>query len=147
MRLTLAPPLVLAANVQGAVRRCDARRRVGDCVPSGNLGRKDVKAHTAELGGGAGEVGINERLRQADGLEDLGPAIGGNRRDAHLRHDLEQTLAERLHEISHRLLRGGSPDRPPAGEVLDSFEGEVRVDRGRPVADEQRHVVHLAHVT
>ena len=45
------------------------------------------------------------------------------------------------------LLRGRRPVSAPArDEVLDGLHGEVRVDRGRAVADEQRDVVHLADV-
>ena len=35
---------------------------------------------------------------------------------------------------------------PAAGQVLDRLDGQVRVDRGRAVADQQRDVVHLADV-
>ena len=37
-------------------------------------------------------------------------------------------------------------DGTGAHEVLDGLHGQVGVDRGRAVADEQGHVVHLAHV-
>ncbi|CAB4935401.1 unannotated protein [freshwater metagenome] len=146
VRLALAPPLVLAAHVQGAVGRGDARRRVCHGMPCRDLCSEDIEADSAELRGGPGEVGLNERLREADRLEDLGAAIRGNRRDTHLRHDLEQALAERLDEVAHRTLRGGARYCTAAREVLDGLEGKVRVHRSRAVSDEQRHMVHLAHV-
>ena len=37
-------------------------------------------------------------------------------------------------------------DVPARGEVLDGGHGQVRVDRGGAVADQQRDVVHLAGV-
>jgi hypothetical protein len=39
---------------------------------------------------------FDQRLLQADRLEQLGAAIGHVGRHAHLRHDLRQTLADRL---------------------------------------------------
>ena len=38
------------------------------------------------------EVGLHELRAEADGLEYLGAAVGAQRRDAHLRHDLEEAL-------------------------------------------------------
>ena len=49
VRLALAAPLVLAADVERAVRRRDAARRVGDAVPARDLLGDDVEADAAEL--------------------------------------------------------------------------------------------------
>ena len=50
VRLSLAPPLVLAAHVEPAVRRADARRRVRRRVAARGLLGDDVEAHAAEPG-------------------------------------------------------------------------------------------------
>ena len=42
---------------------------------------------------------------EPDRLEDLGAAVGRDRRDAHLAHHLEHALAERLDQVRDRLLR------------------------------------------
>ena len=51
----------------------------------------------------AGEVAVDERAAETDGFEDLRAAIALDRRDAHLRADLEQALAERLDVALARL--------------------------------------------
>ncbi len=92
--------------------------------------------------GGAGEVLVDERLAQADRLEDLRAAIALVGRDAHLGHHLVEPLADRLHVLLLRVLRLDVADRRAGcGERL---EREVRVDRLGAVACEQREVVHLA---
>ena len=94
VRLPLPAPLVLAAHVQGAVRERDAGRRVGEPMAKGHLLGEDVEPDAAQLGRRAGEVRVDESLREPDGLEDLRAPVGGDRRDAHLGHDLEHALAE-----------------------------------------------------
>ena len=61
---------------------------------------------------------------EADGLEDLGAAVGGDGGDAHLGHDLQDALAERLDQVADGLLgldvrrgtcrRGRGPRRTPS---------------------------------
>ena len=55
VRLAFAPPLVLPADLEGAVRGLVAAGRVGTGVPLGHLRGDDVEADAAQLGGGAGE--------------------------------------------------------------------------------------------
>ena len=52
----------------------------------------------------AGEELVDELAVQADGLEDLRAAIALLRRDAHLRHHLEQALADGLDVVLLQLL-------------------------------------------
>ena len=146
VRLALAAPLVLAADLELAVGRGDASARVRRGVPAGDLLGDDVELDAAELGGRAGEVLVDDSLREADRLEDLGARVGRDRRDAHLGHHLQDALAERLDQVLDRLLAVGGDVVALAGEVLDGLHGEVGVDRGRAVADQQGHVVDLADV-
>ena len=60
VRLALAAPLVLAADLELAVRRRDAAARVRRGVPAGDLLGDHVEADAAELGGGAGEVAVDD---------------------------------------------------------------------------------------
>ena len=83
---------------------------------------------------------------EPDGLESLSAGVRADDRDAHLRHDLEHALAERLDEVLDGLLGRDAGDHARADEVLGGLHRQVRVDRGCPVADQQRDVVHLAHV-
>ena len=84
---------------------------------------------------------------QADGLEDLGAAVGGDGGDAHLGHDLQDALAERVDQVADGLLGlDARQEGAGADQVLDGLHRQVRVDGGGAVADEQGDVVHLADV-
>ncbi len=106
---------------------------------------QDVEADAADAGGGAGEVPVDERPVEPDGLEDLGPGVGMHRRDAHLRQHLEQALADAGDDVGRRLLhrRAG---RQLAGldHGRQRLEQQVGVDGAGPVAEETGHVVDLA---
>ena len=112
VRLTFAPPLVLAAHAELAVREPHPVRRVCRGVPGRGLRGEDVETDPTELADRAGEVAVDELLRQAEGLEDLGAAVGRHGRDAHLGHHLEDALAERLDEVLDGLV-GVTPSMAP----------------------------------
>ena len=115
VRLALTAPLVLAADRQGAVRRRDPAGRVGHRVPTGHLLGDHVEPDAAEPGRRAGEVLVDQRVAQADRLEDLRAAVGGDSGHPHLAHHLQHALAQRLHQVAHRLLRGDPGDDRAAG--------------------------------
>ncbi len=123
--------------------------RVRHAMASGHLGRDLGQPDATELRHGAGEVLLDHIFAEADRLEDLGAGVRRDRRHAHLRHHLEDALAARLDVVAHRLDRVhvAQAVHVLADEVLDGFEGEVRVDRTRAEPDQERHVVHFAGVT
>ena len=94
----------------------------------------------------AGEVLVDELVAEADRLEDLRTGVGRDRRDAHLRHHLQHALAGGLDVVLHGLVRVDAGEAALDDQVLDGLEREVRVDGAGAVADEQRHVMHLAGV-
>ncbi len=108
------PLVVLAARAPGVepdhrqqlVRRPGVGARVARERVLGD--RPDADA--ADPRGGAGEVPLDELRREADRLEDLRAAVGRHRRDAHLRHRLQQALGDPLDRPALRLL-GGHPRR------------------------------------
>ena len=59
---------------------------------------------------------------------------------------LRTPLHGRLHVVAARLAGRDTLEQALGDHVVDGVEGEVRVDRRRAVADEQRHVVHLAGI-
>jgi hypothetical protein len=76
-----------------------------------------------------------------------GRRVGGDGRDAHLGHDLEDALAERVDQVADGLLGlDAGEERARADEVLDGLHREVRVDGRGAEADEQGDVVDLADV-
>ena len=77
VRLALAAPLVLAAHPQRAV--LVRHPRVGVPVPGGDLLGDDVEPDAAEPRGRAGEVVVDEVLREAERLEDLRAGVGRRR--------------------------------------------------------------------
>ena len=75
---------------------------------------------------------------EADGLEDLGAAVARHVRDAHLRHDLEDAVLDRVPEAALGLGRRG----PVAAELVggrharDGLERQPRADRVGAVAEQ-----------
>ena len=146
VQLALAPPLVLAADLQRAVVGPHVVGRVGAPVRAQHLLGQHVETDPAEPRGGAGEAGVDDLGAQPEGLEDLRAGVGGHGGDAHLGHRLAHALAQRLDQVLGRRRRVDAGDVAAQRQVLDGGHGQVRVDRGRAVADQQRDVVHLAGV-
>ena len=107
------------------------------------LPRQRVHADAAHPRGGAREGPVYKRLVQADGLEDLGPRVREERGDAHLGDHLEKALAYGLDVVLRRLLRTDVLQQVRTGEVFYGLEGEVWVDGGGAVADQEGEVVDL----
>ena len=145
--LALAAPLVLATHLELAVRPLVGPVQVGQRMPGRHVVGDVVEIDSAHRAGQAGEIVVQQRLADADRLEELGTGVGGERGDAHLGHHLQHTLAGGLDIIGLGLITADSGDHPAVDHVLDGLEGHVRVDRGRTEADEAGHVVHLAGVT
>ena len=146
VRFAVAAPLVFAATKQRTVRQLDAAFRVGHLVACRNLGGDDVQADATQLGVGAGEELVHEVLGQAQGFECLGTGVGSHRGNAHLGHDLQDTLAEALDEVVDAVFGSHANHFAGADELLHGFHGQVRVHGGSAEAYEHRHVVRFADV-
>ncbi len=105
-----------------------------------------VEADATELRLQTGEVLVRQLLREADDLEQLSTGVRRERRDAHLGHHLQDTLAGCLDVVRDALLEGQTLELAVLQELVDGLESHVRVDRCGTEADEERHVVHLAGV-
>ena len=147
VRRTVTAPLILAAGPESLVRAHCGVLRVGVRVPRGVLRRDHIQRHAAELRLGAGEVLVDELVGQADGFEHLRARVRRHGRDAHLGHDLQDALAERVDQVLDGLLGRDPGDVAGAHEVFDRLHREVGVDRGRAVTDQRRDVMHLADVS
>ena len=146
VRGPVAAPVVLAAGLQSDVRLHDTVLRVGPAMARVRLLGDDVQAHAVELGDGSREEVLDQLAGQAQGLEGLGSAVGGDGRDAHLGHDLLHALAQSLDEVGDRLLLRDPDDLPGAHEVLGGLHGQVWVHARGAVAQQQGHVVDFADV-
>ena len=104
----------------------------------------EVRALHAALG--AGEAQLHDLVRKADDLEELRAAIARDGGDAHLRHDLEQPLAQPRAVAAPELepRREVELDASGAHHLEQHLVGHVRVHRGRAVADQAGEMVRLA---
>jgi hypothetical protein len=146
VRFPFAPPLVLPAGFQPPVRGPRPARREGPGVARGRLGGQLVEAHPGQAGRRPGEAGPDDLVADPDRLEDLGAGVGGDRGHAHLGHDLQQALAERLDEVGPGLAGGHPLENAGPGQVLDRLDGQVGTDARGAVPDQQRDVVALAGI-
>ena len=144
--LAALAPLVEAAGLEVVVV-LDLHGRVGGRVAHERLALHGGDVDAADPGHRPGERVEDERVGEPHRLEDLGPDVGGDRRDPHLRHRLEESLAHGLQVVLAGLL-GGQALRQhlAAAHVLDRVEREVGVDRGGAEPEEAREVVHLARL-
>ena len=141
VQLAVAPPLILAAALQiVATAFAPIRARVALPHFFGDL----LQADAADLRRGRREVLVDERAIEADRFEDLRAAIALQRRDAHLRHHLQHALVERLDVALDRVVVRDVRQQSLADQIVERFEGEVRIHRARAVAEQQRDVMHFA---
>ena len=93
----------------------------------------------------AGEILGDDLRAKTDGLEDARGAVGAERRDAHLRHDLHQTLADRRHVVRRRLVGGDHRAPRLRRNIRDRRERKPRIHRRRAESEQDGEVVHFAH--
>ena len=143
MVLAAQPESVVAADFQRRVE--DRRIAEGVAVTAHRLLGDLSEADALDGRRRSGEIAVDELARQADGIEDLGAAIGLVGRDPHLGDDLEEALVDRLDVALDDFLVGKLlVELVLHGE--QRLEGEIRVDRLGAVAGEQAEMMHLAGV-
>ena len=141
VQLAVAAPLEDAADRQ----QIALGPRVGAEMALHRLGREHVEADAADPRRGPGEVLVDQLALQPHRLEDLGTAVGLDRRDPHLRERLQQPLADRGHDPLLGLLAiDVLGQQRTIGELVERLEHHVGVDRRRAVADQRRHVMDVA---
>src|SRR5206468_639359 len=94
VEFAIAAPLVLAALEE--LDRPDIAAAIGAAVMGERLGGDLRQADPADARGRLVEVAADELLVEPDRLEDLGAAVALDRADAHLGHDLDDALLDRL---------------------------------------------------
>ena len=93
------------------------------------------------------EALLDDLVREADRLEDLRADVGGDRRDAHLRHRLEKALAHRLDVVIASIgLAQALRQQLAQPHVLDRLEGHVGLTAEAPKPRRQAKWVHLARL-
>jgi hypothetical protein len=122
--------------VEAADRQRDHVLVEGARVLLGDLLLDAAQADAGDARGHAGEELRDQRARQADRLEVVAAAVGRQDRDAHLGHDLEQALVQRLLEAARHWPSSCLPNRPRAWRSAIVSSREVGVDRRRADADQ-----------
>ncbi len=144
VELAVLTPLVLAARIEDVA--VDRAFRKGAAMAQQHLLRDLVEPDALDPGRRPGEVLVDDRVVQADRLEDLRATIALDGRDPHLRDDLDDALDGGLDVVLAGGLVVDALEQALADHVVEGLEGEVRVDGAAPVADEQREMVHLARL-
>ena len=145
--LAFAAPLVLPADLEFAVRALVGPVQIGQLMAVGDVGGDVIEVDTADRAAQSGEVFVEHALGYPDGLEQLRSGVRRHRRDAHLRHDLQDTLAGGLDVVVQRLVAVDTGDNLPVDHVADGLEGHIGIDRRGAERDQHRHVVHLTGIT
>ena len=93
----------------------------------------------------AHETGIHHFIGQADGLEQHGATVGGQRRNAHLRKDLEESLLQAFTIILAGVCRVAS-QFSGAVHIRHDLIRQPRVDRRGAHPEQYRHLMGIAGV-
>ncbi len=136
VRFSLSPPLIFTADGKFLAAGNLATRRVGDVVTCNRLCCDHIDIDPAKSRGATDEVLIDEGSCEADRLEDLCAGIGGDGRDTHLRHHLQDSLAERLDQVAYCFLWADTSHDSTEDEILNTLHREIRIDGCRTKADE-----------
>ena len=104
VELPVATPLVLPAVVEDIA--LDADRREAATMTLQSLRRDNIQSDAFDPAGSIGEVFVDDLFTEADGFEDLRPAIALHGGDAHLAGDLQDRLVGGLDVVFLRLLVG-----------------------------------------
>src|SRR6266699_3795304 len=115
-------PCVTAADRKLSIDIGERLKR--ERVLHGGFARQHVESDTLDAAWSAREVLLDQPLVQADRLENLRAAIALQRRDAHFREDLEQSLVDGLDVVVERFL-----ERDALGQEAAHREILKRLDR------------------
>ncbi len=136
VQFAVAPVLVDAADVEPTMHLRRRVLRIRGAVPQFHFAGEHVQTDTAETTHRPGEVLVDHLARETDGLENLCGGIRPDRRNAHLGHHLEHTLAERAQVVPYRDRRLDAGEFALGDEVLDRLHRQVRVDRRGTASDQ-----------
>ena len=92
------------------------------------------------------EVAVDERLVEANRLEDLRAAVTLQRRDPHLRHHFQDALVQSLDVARHGVRVRDALEHVLTDEIVEALERQVRIDRPGAVPNQQRDVMHFTRV-
>ena len=112
-------------------------------MPDERVLLKASKAKAGDPAAHAGEIIRHKRAGEAERLEIVPAAIGGDDRDAHLGHDLQETSLNGRLVIMHALFQRHVAIKTAAMPVSDGILREIGVHAGRADADEHGEVMRI----
>ena len=115
----------------------------GFAVHVGDTGRDAGQAKAGNARRHGREIFRHKRTRQAKRLEVIATAIGGDDRNAHLRHDLQQAVLDRLAVVGDSVGKGQAGQQPTVMPLGNGFFGDIGIDGGRPDADQNREMMNI----
>ena len=118
----------------------------GAGVQAQHVARNVLEGDAAEARVKAREVAREHVVGDADRLEELGADVTRDGAHAHLRHDLDDALVERLAVLIARLEGAQLVQLARRRQRVDRLIRQVGTDRRRAEAEQERHVMDLAHV-
>ena len=149
-RQGLRSPQVLFAFFAECVlaTRLEHLASIGKCnlLAIANFAGNFFEADTFDAACGTRQELLDKFVVQAHRFENLGTAVAAERRNTHLRHDLQKTLIDSLYIICssrHRI----HIQVAVMAHVGNALESKIRVDDRRTETEEQRKVHHFANFT
>ncbi len=138
---------VLLAARALAIEAADRQRRDAG-VERGVVADRRVEVErviplATDLGGHAGEQVVHQRAAEAHRLEIIAAAVGGDHRDPHLAHDLEQSLLHRGAMAREALVEGQIAEQAACMAIRDRGLGQIGVHRRRADADQHRVIMRV----
>ena len=145
MQFPVLPILVLAVSLERMAVERERRECPGMLLL--RLQRDLVQADASDPGWRPGEVFVDQLLAEADRLEDLRATVGLNSRYPHLGHYLYDAFDDGLDVAFDRVVVGDVLQHPFVDHVIQTLEGQVRIDGLGTIADQQTEVVHLTRLS
>ena len=102
-----------------------------------------IQRHAADARGDTGERDVDQLAVEPHRLKQLGTAIRVHRRDAHLGHDLQQTLIHALTKILLTQLRI-TEELASGQQILDHTVRQIRIDSSRTKAQQTGNMMRVA---
>ena len=109
----------------------------------GNTRGNACQAKSGNARGHGREILGDKRARQSKGFKIISAAIGGDNRDPHLRHDLQQPVLDGLAIIRHHFKQCLVGQQSPIMPFGNGFFGHIGIDRCCTTADQHAEMMHI----
>ena len=140
MIVGVAPISVPTTGIEVVGRICLLVARQGVRADLGETDATDPRER-------AGEGSLHDLLADSQGLEDLRTVVRGSRRDAHLRHDLQNAGVDRLNVALDHLIGIHVVELTLGMERVQRLQGEIGMHGIGAEANQARNLVDITGVS